>query len=367
MSSLSLSRIPRPYQFALLAVLLVAALWFLVVQKMVSSSSSESTTPATHAPTIVHHGVTGLIHHGPTGAVAITHRHTTVVKTAAPSVHHGVSGAAGSQGALAAHPAASTHAATAAGTAAKPASSGPAKSSVVKEIESESAENKIALVLFWNPAASVDRFVHGELKFAGQISSGTVAVHYAPASQVAEYGKYTQKVLINETPTILMVTPGGQATTLAGFNDFRSIEQAISEAANPFAGVSEAALFAYRQKVATACAPVTNRLRNFLPTAFNPSSSEKYVQSSLHAILGQNAALLTTLRTMPTPAGADVALFQKDVKASEHLFAQESVILTQMLTAARHRNKAAFLAAIHQVEHVSGGGYQIIADVCPAE
>lgn len=366
MSSLSLSRIPRPYQFALLAVLIVAVLWFAVLHKMVSSSSSESTSSSAPPPTSVH---------SPHRAIAppLTHHPGVTVKAGA----HGVVGASPAHRAAATtHHAASattkpqtaTHAAAAAGTASKAATPAPGastKPTVVKEIESELKENKIVLALFWNPKASLDQFVQRQLKVVAQVSSGVVATHYAQASQVAEFGVYTQKVLINETPTILMIQPGGHTSTLVGYNDVKSITQAIAEAGNPFAAVSENALVQYRQSVAKACAPVEAKVRKELPTAFSPNASPQQVQQSLHSLLAEEAALIATLRKLPTPAGTDGALLQKDIKAAEHLFAQLRGILTRMVADARSRNTAALVGDIKQLSSVSGGGFEVVADVCP--
>ena len=242
MSSLSLSRIPRPYQFALLAVLIVAVLWFAVLHKMVSSNSSESTTSNAPPPTSVHSPHRAI-------APAATHRPGVAAKPSAPGA---ASAAAARDAAATTHhavsattkPQTTTHAATAAGTASKPATPAPGaskKPTVVKEIESELKENKIVLALFWNPQASLDQFVRRQLKVVGQASGGVVAAHYALASQVAEFGSYTQKVLINETPTILMIEPRGKTSTLVGYNDVKSITQAIAEAGYPFAALSHGA------------------------------------------------------------------------------------------------------------------------------
>src|SRR5271155_4167557 len=123
MSSLSLSRIPRPYQFALLAVLIVAVLWFAVLHKMVSSSSSESTTSSAPPPTSVHSPHRAI-------APAVIHHPGVTVKAGA----HGAAGASATHHAVVTthhvavvttKPQTATHAATTAGTAAKPATPAP--------------------------------------------------------------------------------------------------------------------------------------------------------------------------------------------------------------------------------------------------
>ncbi|MHB8491930.1 MAG: hypothetical protein ACYDA6_06940, partial [Solirubrobacteraceae bacterium] len=56
------------------------------------------------------------------------------------------------------------------------------------------------------------------------------AVHSGTAAQVGEYGEFTKKVLITETPTILLVTPAKRVTALAGYTETASIKQAVAEA-----------------------------------------------------------------------------------------------------------------------------------------
>ena len=251
MSSLSLSRIPRLYQFALLAVLLVAALWFLVLHKMVTSSSSETPAPAVHAPTNVHRvappptAAPGAHHAGAASAPA-THAHApaaspTHAPAGASAKHAAASAKSQSASTGAQHkPATATHAPAAAATHAAATTHPPAAATgtgvtgsttpIVKTIDSQLAANQIVLVLFWQPSSSTDKFVQHELVAAGHLFGNHVALHEALASQVTEFGTYTQKALINETPTIMMITPVKAVTTLPGYTTSASIAQAIEEA-----------------------------------------------------------------------------------------------------------------------------------------
>jgi hypothetical protein len=256
MSSLSLSRIPRPYQFALLAVLLVGALWFAVLHKMVNSSS-ETAPPPAHAPTSVHRaagaaGATAAHHAGsataplapgthPAPAATSTHRVTAApAPKPAPATTHAAAAAAAA--ATAHHAAVTTHHAAVttkhvtaivpkksapAATGAHPVVPGPAP---VQAIEQELAAHKLAIVLFWSPGSTTSAFVKSELGVAAHGFGGNVAVHYALPSQVSEYGTFTRKQLITETPTIMLIASAEHVTTLPGYNDAASISQAIEEA-----------------------------------------------------------------------------------------------------------------------------------------
>jgi hypothetical protein len=247
-----------------LAVLVVAALWFLVLHKMVSSSSSETPAPAVHPPTNVHRlappasTAPGAHHAAAAGAPGAHAKAPATSPTHAPagaSVKHAATSAksqsasanAQHKPATAAAPAAAAPAAAAthaAATTHAPAASTPPKSAgatgstgvtgsttpIVNTINGQIAANQIVLVLFWQPGSTTDQFVHKELVAAGHLFGNHVALHDALATQVTEFGVYTQKALINETPTIMMITPAKAVTTLAGYNTSAAIATAIEEA-----------------------------------------------------------------------------------------------------------------------------------------
>jgi hypothetical protein len=242
------------YQFALLAVLVVAALWFFVLRDKVSSSSSETQAPAVHAPTNVHRAVPPAAaapgaHHAAGAStpaqraarahagVAATHPGVAPTHPAAAQRAHQQASPAHAPAASATHTAApathhavvTTHA-PAAPAATKGAGATSSTTPVVKSIEGQLAANKIVLVLFWDPRASTDQFVQRELASAARMFGGGVAVYRALANQVTDFGTFTQKALVTETPTILMITPSKQETAYAGYNTSSAIAQSVEEA-----------------------------------------------------------------------------------------------------------------------------------------
>jgi hypothetical protein len=106
-----------------------------------------------------------------------------------------------------------------------PSTSHPA--GVSGEIESQLTAGKMVLVLFWEPKSKVDQYVQQQLAAAAGALRKSVDVHYVLPAQVGELGTWTQKVLIAETPTILMITPTRQVSAVAGFTDAPSIEQTV--------------------------------------------------------------------------------------------------------------------------------------------
>jgi hypothetical protein len=97
-------------------------------------------------------------------------------------------------------------------------------------VEAELKQGKVALILLWDPHASVDQTVHGALQGVARAQAGRVAVHYALAKEVGSFGSFTRAVQVLQTPTVLIVNPRGQTYTLTGLTDTYSLQQAISEA-----------------------------------------------------------------------------------------------------------------------------------------
>jgi hypothetical protein len=258
-----MTQLSRPFQILLVVFVLFAAVWFVALRghngapgsspansSSASKASSDAVAPgkATNpaSPTHVYHGpvpgVQGLTRaidkaHGAVAqsqADAKRFEHAEPAGTSSSSAQSsGQSAAAAAAAAAGGGTAAATHAqagARSAGssTGAKIAvASGPAMQATV---ERELGRHRTVLVLFWNPKGSEDRAVRTQLPAVAHKLGATVAVHYSLPHEVAQYGKFTNAVQVNQTPTILLVNPHGQATTLTGFLDAYAIEQAVAEA-----------------------------------------------------------------------------------------------------------------------------------------
>ena len=122
------------------------------------------------------------------------------------------------------------------------------------QVEHALKEGKIAVILFWNPKGADDvadqaelrlleavhRLIPGlarrvpavraELKHSGLELEKKFAAFEASADQVTSFGTITRGVQVYETPTLLVVNPHGQVTTITGLTDAFAIEQAIDEA-----------------------------------------------------------------------------------------------------------------------------------------
>jgi hypothetical protein len=283
-----MAQVSRPFQIALLAVAVLAAVWAVALRGSSKSvippaPTSVASTPSS-APTESKSGSGGSagghsagshskVYHGAAPGVAgltraINKAHEAVATseqnakqleeksvqasggttsgTSAPSATKSTP-AAGSKSASASKPAAGSQ--TAKSTPSKSTQTGlPARQ---RSIEKALSAGKVVVILFWNPNGADDVAVHHELQLLlkahqsagshGQVAESLVktfgreldrkiAVFNAAANQVATFGSITRGVQVNGTPTLLVMNKQGQTTTLTGLQDGYAIEQAINEA-----------------------------------------------------------------------------------------------------------------------------------------
>lgn len=259
-----MTQISRPFQIALVTLVLFVLVWFAALHHRTStsgggsgSSPAASSTPATPsgaaeakaaaAPTHVYHGaapgVEGLTRaiNKAHGAVAQSQREARRVETSEPSASSGSS--ASSTAAQASHASttatrAPDHPKTVTPTKVHPtppvvkhpAIKHPAVAANMQAtVEHELQHGKTVLILFWNPHGSDDVAVHNSLPAVQHALGSKVAVHYASAGQVGAFGTVTHAVQVTQTPTLLIVNPHGQTTVLTGLTEAFAIQQAIAE------------------------------------------------------------------------------------------------------------------------------------------
>jgi hypothetical protein len=288
-----MTKISRPFQIALVAVVLLAAVYFVALRK--HSSSSESSAPAPVASTATPAtassastasgsgtsasgssaaspssgatgsgtstykgsapGVDGLTRaiQKARGAVSESEQHANALQqkaTAASGTAENLgSSATGTAGTAAAttggtaaakHSAATTHAASSVAAAVKAKSKTPAsKTQATKtasgvpimqaRVERELKHGDVAALLFWNPSGSVDNTVRRALQATAQKLHGKLAISVARSSQVGSFGTFTRTVQVYGTPTILLINPAGKTVSVTGLTDVFSLEQAVRE------------------------------------------------------------------------------------------------------------------------------------------
>jgi hypothetical protein len=246
----TMTQLSRPYQVALAAIGLLAAVWFVALRGHSSTSGGGASTPTPQpvTPSSPYHGsapgVAGLTRaiEKARGAVAQSEANTKQLadKSAhASSPSSSATAAAGSTSGSRATPAAprsSAHTRTSSGGAGKASgrTSAPSKQALV---EAELKQGRTVIVLFWDAKGVGDIAVRRELR-ALQASSNLglprnhrrIVLHEASAGEVGSFGSFTRAVQVYATPTILIISPSGKTSTLTGLTDAYSIRQAISEA-----------------------------------------------------------------------------------------------------------------------------------------
>jgi hypothetical protein len=91
------------------------------------------------------------------------------------------------------------------------------------------ANGKVVVALFYNPHASDDNAVLRALRSANT-RHGRVVLHSIPIDNVGDYNALTTGVQILQTPTVLVMGPDFKASTIVGYTDVDSINQAVFDA-----------------------------------------------------------------------------------------------------------------------------------------
>jgi hypothetical protein len=243
------SNLSRPYQIALVAVLLLGGVWLFALRGHSSSSSSSSSsasTPSPSTPTLAPSnasapspapasgptlpGVKGL-----TSAIAKAHGAVATSQANAASLQR-QSAAASSNGPVATSAPSAAAATSASAAPAHPAVSAPSPvaSHVVSgdlstPLLAQMHAGKVVVLLFYNPRASDDQEVNRAVHIMSR-RDGHVFLAVANGAQVADYGAITRGVQVQGTPTVLVIDRRGEATTLTGLRDARDVQQSVGDA-----------------------------------------------------------------------------------------------------------------------------------------
>jgi hypothetical protein len=231
----AMTQISRPFQIALAAIVLLAAVWFVALRGHSSGGNSTGSTPAVSTPapstnarsTSATHASSTPSAAGLTRAIA---KAQSVVARDERDAKQLQRKAAATRTTHASRPAAKPHA------VAHPQS---AASSTSKQtlVEGELKHGQTVIVLFWNPQSTVDVAAHRQLELLQALHAKPrlsqdkdIAVHYSAAGEVGQYGTITGSLQVLQTPTMLVIAPNGKTKTLSGLIDAYAIQQAIKEA-----------------------------------------------------------------------------------------------------------------------------------------
>jgi hypothetical protein len=229
-------QVSRPMQIALVAVVLLAGMWFTVLKP--KPDSGVAGTPAAAKPEPVAPGVKGLVTAVDKAKAVSAKSDATNAKIEAAS---GGDAAATSSPAPAAKPAAAKHTAVAKAKAkaATPAAAKPgtkaatAPDAVVDPSERLLAaltKGKVLVVLFEGKGAD-DKAARKAVHQTALHDAKHVVSAYVPIADVGKYVAITSDVQVLTSPTVLVIGADHKATPLTGYVDAAVIRQAVGDAA----------------------------------------------------------------------------------------------------------------------------------------
>jgi hypothetical protein len=180
------------------------------------------------------------------GAINAAHNAVKVANGAAAAQGGNLatpSGAPAHSGTAAASAAAGTAAASAtAGTAAKPSTSQAQSPTTAAKaaaphvratrlslVDGALRHHRVVAMLFYNPAAADDRLVKQELATVPR-HNGRVVKLAVPISELTDFPVISNQVNITQSPTLVLIDPAAQATTIVGFADTFEIAQRVDDA-----------------------------------------------------------------------------------------------------------------------------------------
>jgi hypothetical protein len=206
------SQISPPIRIVLVAAVALLGAWMLFLRPKTETATPAPATSAT-AP-----GVKGL-----TDDVA---KAKAASKTS-DATNGKIQSATGGQDATATSPATKSEAGSPAGTAA----SGDAADTAGLPVRVQKAldAKKVLVLFFYNPKSADDRAVHRAVKKVDRWE-GEVVVQAADVKSVSRYAKVANGADVAQTPTVVVVDRNAKAERLVGYQDKRSIDQAVVDA-----------------------------------------------------------------------------------------------------------------------------------------
>ena len=256
-----MAQLSRPYQVALGAICVLAAVWFIALRghsgsgggSSVPSPQAAAPAPKAAAPAPSSPSAPGVA--GLTRAIKKAHGAVRETERNAKQLHQKSAEASGtsSTGAPSAsstggtRPSPSpTHPSSAATRtppsrphtrSGHPALTPPGAPARQARVEGELKQGHTVLVLFWNRKGAEDRAVRFQLQALREIErifhapqNQRYVLEEAGAKEVGSFGTFTRAVQVYQTPAILIILPNGKTTTMTGLTDAYAIQQAISDA-----------------------------------------------------------------------------------------------------------------------------------------
>jgi hypothetical protein len=241
-------QVSRPMQIALVAVVLLAGMWFTVLKP--KPAEETAVTPATPAPAAkssapVAPGVKGLVKAVDKAKAASATSDATNAKiqsaTGGSAKAKATTSVAPAKKTLTAKPATTASKAKATATATAEKAKAPAATVDPSDrLLANLAKGKTLVVLF-EGKGSDDKAARKAVHLTAKADPKHVVSAYVPISKVGDYEKITTDVQILGSPTILVIGADRKATALTGFLDAPSVQQAVGDARREAADAKSAA------------------------------------------------------------------------------------------------------------------------------
>ncbi len=87
----------------------------------------------------------------------------------------------------------------------------------------------VVAILFYNPASADDKAMKQELA-AVPTDSGEVVTMAIPVSELTQFKAITAEIPVVTSPTLIIIDPSRQATTLTGYASQVEIDQRVADA-----------------------------------------------------------------------------------------------------------------------------------------
>ena len=154
---------------------------------------------------------------------------------------------------------------------------------------------KVLVLFFYNPKSADDRAVRAAVKHVDRWD-GEVVIQSADVSTVARYAKIARGADVEQSPTVVVVDKNRQAEKLVGYQDTRSIDQAVVDAIRNSGGVL--IKDPYLSKINDVCREQGQAIWN-VP---DPTHTGAELRTSVRSYDTRVQHLVTRFKAVPAPA-----------------------------------------------------------------
>jgi hypothetical protein len=153
--------------------------------------------------------------------------------------------------------------------------------------------HKVLALLFWNGRSADDHAVRSAFRHV-QTFHGAVYTHVTPLDSIAHYSRITRGADVQQSPTVVVVDRKLKATTLVGYVDSDSINQAVVDALRASGGIYTDP---YLKRVNKMCSSVAHDIYA-VPQPTSLPQARRY----LGRATGRLDRFTHNLRALPAPA-----------------------------------------------------------------